>query len=391
MGPPENPIAPARCAGLTRGSNLWGEFMTVQARPDPLRFLFALPGFHSEERGAEVALLAVAEELARGGDTVTVIGSGAPRAGAAYAYRQVGSINRRRLEWLPSFPPFRSETAWEDASFALNLRRAYSPRDYDVTVTCNFPFTHWALRRGGAQRPRHLYVTQNGNWPAVSDAAEFRFFACDGLVCTNPEFQAETRTRWPTALIPNGVHPQRFSGVESDRAGFGLPTDRPIVLMVSALIDTKRVMEGMRAVAPLTDAHFVVAGDGPLRDDVDRLAREILPGRFTRLTLSADRMPALYCSADCFLHMSLQEAFGNVYVEAMAAGLPIVAPDSRRVRWIVGERDTLCDTEDCADLTTALECALGRGRGAPDPRAEQFTWPVIARQYRDFAHEIVAR
>lgn len=365
--------------------------MAVSSQRETLRFLFALPGFHQEERGAEVALLAVADELARCGDAVTVIGTGSPRAGTAYAYRQVRAINRRRFERMPSFPPFRSETAWEDATFAFSLRRAYRPRDYDFTVTCNFPFTHWVLRRGGPQRPRHLYVTQNGNWPAINDAAEFRFFACDGLVCTNPDFEAETRDRWRTALIPNGIHPDRFAGVEGDRKGFGLPLERRIVLMVSAFIETKRVMEGMRAVAAIPDAHFVVAGDGPLRDEVDRLAADILPGRFTRLTLGADQMPALYRSADCFLHMSLKEAFGNVYVEAMAAGLPIVAPDSPRVRWIVGERDTLCDTESQTAVTAALERAHAIGQGEPDPRAQQFTWPEIARQYREFAQAIVAR
>lgn len=365
--------------------------MAISSQRATLRFLFALPGFHQEDRGAEVALLAVADELARGGDTVTVIGTGGPRAGVAYEYRQIRAINRRRFERLPAFPPFRSETAWEDATFALNLRRAYRPRDYDFTVTCNFPFTHWVLRRGGPDRPRHLYVTQNGNWPAVSDGAEFRFFACDGLVCTNPDFEAETRDRWRTTLIPNGIHPDRFAGVEGNRAAFGLPQDRPVVLMVSALIETKRVMEGMQAVAAIPDAHFVVAGDGPLRDQVDRLAAEILPGRFARLTVGSEQMPALYRSADCFLHMSLQEAFGNVYVEAMATGLPIVAPDSPRVRWIVGERDTLCDAESQPAVTAALQRALARGQGQPDPRAQQFTWPVIARRYRDFAQAIVAR
>lgn len=365
--------------------------MAASTQRETLRFLFALPGFHQEDRGAEVALLAVADELARGGDVVTVIGTGAPREGTAYNYRQVGAINRRRFEHLPFFPPFRSETVWEDATFAIGLRGAYKPRDFDVTVTCNFPFTHWVLRRGGADRPRHLYVTQNGNWPAISDGAEFRYFACDGLVCTNPDFQAETRDRWRTALIPNGIHPDRFMGMESDRATFGLPENRPVVLMVSAFIDTKRVLEGMRAVAAIPDAHFAVAGDGPLREQVDRLAEDILPGRFTRLMLGAADMPALYCSADCFLHMSLQEAFGNVYVEAMAAGLPIVGPDTPRVRWIVGERDTLCNVENQPDVTAALTRALARGRGTADPRAQQFTWPVIARQYRDFAQTIVAR
>lgn len=365
--------------------------MPIPPQRETLRFLFALPGFHQEERGAEVALLAVADELARMGDAVTVIGTGAPRADTPYEYRQIRAINRRRFERLPFFPPFRSETAWEDATFALNLRRAYRPRDFDVTVTCNFPFTHWVLRRGGPDRPRHLYVTQNGNWPAISDSAEFRHFDCDGLVCTNPDFEAETRDRWRTALIPNGIHPDRFAGVGGDRPAFDLPPGRPIVLMVSAFIETKRVMEGMRAVAAIPDAHFVVAGDGPLRDDVDRLAADILPGRFARLTVGAGQMPALYRSADCFLHMSLKEAFGNVYVEAMAAGLPIVAPDSPRVRWIVGERDTLCDAENQPAVTAALERALASGRGEPDPRAQQFTWPEIARQYREFAQAIVAR
>jgi glycosyltransferase involved in cell wall biosynthesis len=358
----------------------------------PLRFLFALPGFHTEERGAEVALLAVADQLARSGDAVTVIGTGPDRPAAAYAYRQVAAIGRRRLEWLPNIPPFRSETVWEDATFAFNLRRAYRPADFDVTVTCNFPFTHWTLRRSGGAvaAPLHMFVTQNGDWPAFSDRGEFRYFSCDGLVCTNPDYQERNRTRWRAALIPNGIEPTRFAGVEGDRRAFGLPEDVPVVLMVSALIESKRVLEGMRAVAGLPEIHFAVAGDGPLRDEVESLAADILPGRFTRLTLPSERMPMLYRSADVFLHMSLQESFGNVFVEAMAAGLPIVGHASDRLRWIVGPRDTLCDTEDTEALHGALGRALAIGRGDPDPRAEGFAWREIAGQYRAFAAELVA-
>ncbi|OYW46177.1 MAG: glycosyl transferase family 1 [Sphingomonadales bacterium 32-68-7] len=356
-----------------------------------MRFLFALPGFHHVDRGAEVALLAVADELARTGDSVTVMGMGPERPGTAYAYRHVPAVDRRKLEWLPKVPPFRSDTGWEDATFAFNLTRAFRPTDFDFTVTCNFPFTHWALRRSrGGYRPLHLFVTQNGDWAAHSDAGEFRYFACDGLVCTNPDFEARNRDRWRTALIPNGIDPSRYRDVAADRAGFGLPEDRPVVLMVSALIDTKRVLDGMRAVAALPGVHFAVAGDGPLRQQVDALAAEILPGRFTRMTLTADRMPALYRSADVFLHMSLQEAFGNVYVEAMASGLPIVGHDSSRLRWIVGARETLCDTEDAGALAAALGQALQTGQGTPDPRAEQFAWPSIAASYRRFAAELLS-
>ena len=363
--------------------------MTYEKPQDRLRFLFALPGFHAEERGAEVALLSVANELAKAGDSVLVIGSGPVREGLSYAYRQLSTVNRRRFEKAPFFPPFRSETVWEDAVFAAKMMGAYEPPDFDISLTCNFPFTHWVLRRGGANRPKHLFVTQNGNWPAVSEKAEFRFFDCDGLVCTNPDYQAETQDQWRTALIPNGIDPLRFQGVAGDRSRFGLPSDKRVVLMVSALIDTKRVLEGMRAASSLPDTHFVVAGDGPLRDEVETLAAEILPGRFTRMTLTAPDMPALYRSADCFLHMSFTEAFGNVYVEAMASGLPIVAQDSERLRWIVGERDTLCDTQDLSAVTEALHTAIERGQGDPDPRAQKFAWPAIARQYRQFASEVL--
>lgn len=364
--------------------------MASQQSGGPLRYLFALPGFHQEERGAEVALLSVAAELSGMGNAVTVIGAGPPHSGTAYAYRQAVAVNRRKLERLPRIPPFRSETAWEDASFAWNLLRAYDQRDFDVTLTCNFPFTHWALRRGGPAGPKHLFVTQNGDWPARSDKAEFRFFSCDGLVCTNPDYEADNRARWRTALIPNGVDPARFAGIKGDRLGFGLPAEKPVVLMVSAFIETKRVLDGMRAVAAVPDAHFAVAGDGPLRGQVEALAAQILPGRFTRLALPAERMPVLYRSVDCFLHMSLTESFGNVYVEAMASGLPIVAHDSSRLRWIVGERDTLCDATDRAATVAALARALRLGPGAPDSRAERFTWSAIARQYDDFARAVVA-
>jgi glycosyltransferase involved in cell wall biosynthesis len=356
-----------------------------------LRFLFALPGFHKEERGAEVALLSVANELARQGDAVTVIGSGEPREGLHYDYRQAAAIYRSKLEWLPKIPPFRSETVWEDATFALNLRKAYNPSDFDVSVTCNFPFSHWTLRRhGGANAPLHLFVTQNGDWAARSDKSEFKHFSCDGLVCTNPDYERDNAPRWRTALVPNGIDPARFRGVQGDRAGFGIPEDVPVVLMVSAFIDTKRVMDGMRAVAPLDGVHFVCAGDGPLRDEVDALAKEILPGRFTRFTTTADKMPALYRSADVFLHMSLYESFGNVFVEAMAGGLPVVGHDTPRLRWIVGDRDTLCDTEDQSALTATIAKALETGRGDFDPRADQFAWANIAQQYRAFAAELVA-
>lgn len=355
-----------------------------------MKLLFALPGFHRFDRGAEVALLSVARELARMGEDVTVIGSGSARAGEPYAFQHVASVRRETFERFPKLPLFRSETAWEDATFAVASVWQVPVADYDATITCSFPFTHWAVRRGGVTAPTHVFVTQNGDWPAVSDSAEFRFFACDTLVCTNPDYFARNRDRWRCALIPNGVDLDRFAPGRGARETFGLPESKPIILMVSAFIDSKRVLDGIRAVAQLEQAHLVIAGDGPLRDEATELANRVLPGRYTRLSVPAEQMPELYRSADAFLHLSLLESFGNVFLEAWASGLPIVAHDSERLRWILGHSPFLCDTQDQAVLTERLRAALATKQAEMRKGIERFAWSAIAAQYRDAIAEAVA-
>jgi glycosyltransferase involved in cell wall biosynthesis len=234
-------------------------------------------------------------------------------------------------------------------------------------------------------------VTQNGDWPAFSDSAEFRTFACDGLVCTNPDYVERNRNRWNCALIPNGVDLERFTPGPGSREAFGLPLDKPVILMVSALIASKRVLDGIRAVAELDDAVLVVAGDGPLRDEVTRLAEHLLPQRFMRVSLSAAEMPELYRSADVFLHLSLLESFGNVFLESWASGLPVVAHDSDRLRWILGDRHYLCDTTNSQDLGDALRAALSTPADASREGVERYSWATIAAEYGAFLSETVAR
>lgn len=360
---------------------------------DPLRILFALPGFHAVERGAEVALMSVAEELARAGESVTLIGSGGERSGAPYVYKQAALISRKRFERFPQLPTLRNETAWEEASFLPGFFRAYCPEDYDVTVTCSYPWLNWTLRarRSAGRRPAHIFVTQNGDWPARATNSEFRWFGCDGLVCTNGDYFAANEDRYRVALIPNGVDLRRFVPGLPRRELFGLPQDVPLVLMVSAFIASKRVDEGVEAVSRLAGVHLAVAGDGPLRDQLRAKAEQLMPGRFHNFTVPAASMPDLYRSADVFLHLSRDESFGNVFVEAMACGLPTVAWDLPRTRWITGDTGLLVGGDTPQALANALGSAVQR---KPDPaplvaRAQGFGWPEIARQYRTFITDVV--
>lgn len=364
-----------------------------------MRIHFVLPGLHRVHRGAEIAFEAVATEIAKlGQDEVTLIGSGEPIAGRPYEFRGYPLIPRERFERTPKFPPFRSEYIAEEATWALNYLRHHRAGEADVTLTCSYPFVNWLLTRWPpfGKRPAHVFVTQNGDWPAFSDSAEYRLFRCDGLVCTNPIYYERNKARWPSALISNGINAEKFHPGPSARARLGLPEGVPLILMVSALIDSKRVLEGMRSVAAIPDAQLVVAGDGHLRDDFDRLGQQLMPGRFRRVTLPLAEMPDLYRSADVMFHPTFHESFGNVYAEALAIGVPVMAHDYPVTRWIYGDGyPGLVDAADEEATTAALRRALATGRAdaltRTEAAAERFSWATIARQYRDFLAEVHER
>lgn len=357
-----------------------------------MRILFALAGLHRVQRGAEIAFLSVASELARAGEDVTLIGSGPNLENRPYRYIQAGAVPRERFERFPRFPMLRNETAWEEATFVPGLLRAYRPRDFDLTVTCSFPFTNLLLRRPflSGKRPAHIFVTQNGDWPAVAGNSEYRLFNCDGLVCINPDYEARNSARYRTALIPNGADLEKFKPGAAERQRFGFGPDRPTILMVSAFIASKNVAEGVRAVAELEDVDLVVAGDGPLREEIKSLADQIMPGRYRQISVASVEMPSLYRSVDAFLHLSRDESFGNVYVEALATGLPIVAYDLPRTRWILGD-EAFYAGNDHRDVAASLSEALSSANGVDSrvQRAQRYAWPAIAKKYRDFFNDVL--
>lgn len=361
-----------------------------------MRILFALAGLHRVNRGAEIAFTSVGDELARAGHQVTLIGSGPSISGRSYRYLHAGCVPRERFEHFPKLPFLRQDTAWEELTFMPGLLARFRPEDYDVTLTCGFPFTNLALRRPvlRGRRPNHIFVTQNGDWPAYSTNAEYRLFGCDGLVCTNPDYLDRNRTRYRCALIPNGVDLTRFSPGAATRERFGFDPSRPVVLMVSALIMSKHVDVAIDAVGAIPDAVLAVAGDGPLRSELAARAEEKLAGRYRQMRVSHDDMPDLYRSADVFLHLSKDESFGNVFVEALAVGVPIVAYDLPRTRWIVGDCALLADPAEPQDLVTQLKAALGaddKRRDEAVRRAGSFGWPRIAAQYSDFFKSLPER
>ncbi|HEY4186199.1 MAG TPA: glycosyltransferase family 4 protein [Polyangia bacterium] len=357
-----------------------------------LRIALALPGLHRVNRGAETAMERIAAGLANLGHVVTVFGSGPERAGAPYRYRRIFCVPRERFESWPQVPILRSHYAWEELTFSVGLAAIYRPGDYDVTMACSYPFINWVFRRG---RPKHVFVTQNGDWAPQARNSEFRLFSCDGLVCTNSQYFARNRERFRSVLIPNGVDPDVFFPGAGDRAAYDLPADKSIALMVSALIPSKRVSDGVRAVAATEGMFLAVAGDGECRTEVDELAAKLLPGRFRRFNLPREKMPGLYRCADLFLHMSVDEPSANAYMEALSTGLPIVTHDWEVTRWTLEDCGLMVDSHELELVTAALQRAL-QLRRKEDEQARRalvdrrFAWSHISEAYSEFLHQVLA-
>jgi glycosyltransferase involved in cell wall biosynthesis len=101
--------------------------------------------------------------------------------------------------------------------------------------------------------------------------------------------------------------------------------DAPVLLYVGRLAAEKNVALALRTFLHVRDLHpnarMVVVGDGPLRA---QLASEYPAVHFAGV-LCGEALAVHYASADLFLFPSLTETFGNVTLEAMAAGLAVVA------------------------------------------------------------------
>lgn len=131
--------------------------------------------------------------------------------------------------------------------------------------------------------------------------------------------------------ICNGVDTERFApGPDAgQRAALGVEPDQLVVGTVARLDPVKDQATLIQAFALTLREHpraaLVIVGDGPCRDDLQRLAASL--GLAARVRFLGERhdVPALLRTMDVFVLPSIAEGISNTVLEAMASGLPIVA------------------------------------------------------------------
>lgn len=177
-------------------------------------------------------------------------------------------------------------------------------------------------------------------------------------------------------VVRNGIDTACFAAAADSllyrfpvRASLSLPPDAPVALCVARLSPEKGVGTFLEACALLIaakpqggsdDARFVVAGDGPLRATL--LRQRTLLGLEDHVSLLGARsdVPELLSASDVFCQPSYEEGLGLAVIEAMAAGLPVVATRVGGLPEVVRENETglLVPPRDPPALARALEALL---------------------------------
>lgn len=115
---------------------------------------------------------------------------------------------------------------------------------------------------------------------------------------------------------------------EDVRRSLGVPAGVPAVITVARLAPQKDLPTLLRAAAKVIgaiDAHFLLVGDGPLRRELEETAKNLgLAGR-THFLGYRDDVPVLLQACDLFALSSAYEGAPLAVIEALAAGLPVVA------------------------------------------------------------------
>jgi glycosyltransferase involved in cell wall biosynthesis len=159
------------------------------------------------------------------------------------------------------------------------------------------------------------------------------------------------------AIWSRGVDRARFDPARRSaawRAAHGIEADELAALFFGRLVREKGIADFSAAVtrADLPGVRAVVVGDGPARGEFERL----LPHAVFVGHLTGEALGEAVASADMLLNPSTTEAFGNVNLEGMAAGLAIVSADAPSSRDLIehGRTGLLIPPGDIAGYAAAL-------------------------------------
>ncbi|MBI2827570.1 MAG: glycosyltransferase [Planctomycetia bacterium] len=208
-------------------------------------------------------------------------------------------------------------------------------------------------------------------------------------------------------VVANGVDTDRFQPAGNrraeERAAFGLPSGGLLLGMVARLVPVKNHAGVLEVVARLRsqglEVALALAGDGPLRDELAQLARELKIADRVHFLGDVARVERFYQAIDVFILNSHSEGMSNTILEAMACGLPIVATSVGSNAEIIVARRTgmLVAKDNVVELAAALNELVGAaalrealGTAARQRAKEEYSVDRMVGRYEQIYEQLAA-
>lgn len=358
-----------------------------------LRVLWVIGGLN--RGGAERLLLATAQRLDR--DRVT------PEV--AVIRRQDDAL-RDALEALAVPVHDLGTTSLRQLRWAPRLRTLTRERGYDVVHT-HTPAAAPIVRLLSRGTP--VVHTEHSPWrqhrAPVRWANAATLGSCAHVVAVSDAVATSVAPRRAPVEVVRHAPPQSAVPATPERrakarADLGLPDEAAVVGSVANFEDKKDHPTLLRAAALLRSRHpglrLVLAGFGPREAALRALADELGLGDAVVWTGSRDDVPALLPAFDVLAHAPRFEGFGLAPLEAMAAGVPVVASDVDGLPEVLGSPPAglLVPSGDPGALAVALDALLGDPTRREDvarrgqARARSFELDAAVARLEAIYHEV---
>jgi len=237
-----------------------------------------------------------------------------------------------------------------DPRAIVGLRAYLSAESFDIVHSHLMPSTVFARLAAAAGGTETLVSTIHNTefWgPSVRYAELFTRPLATGSIAVSEGVKRASEhvlTTDDISVIPNGIDVEKFRSnvVAADTASIRAKWDvdgGPILLNVGRYVPQKSQADAIRAMPRILDTHpeaqLIVVGHGELKDEIKELARTLGVGESVTVTGHVDSIHGYYALADIFVFPSTHEGLPMTLLEAMAAGLPVVATDIPGVNEVV--------------------------------------------------------
>ncbi len=221
--------------------------------------------------------------------------------------------------------------------------------------------------------------------------------------------------RCPIKIIPNGVNIKQFLPPKNLdkkqlRQSLGLSPDNIIIITTSRLALKNGIEDLIKGFAQFCQKHphscLLILGKGELEAKLKNLTKDLnLQNKVKFLGfVPHSQLPQYLWAADVFCRPSLSEGFGNSFLEAMAAGIPVVAtPVGGIVDFVFDSRFNkshpptgfFCQPQNCVSINQALEIAVSPNykktiiQNAQKMVKEKYSWDKIAQDTKQVLNNLI--